>query len=246
MPASSNRGGEPESSDRGDAALPGAADPPTAVTTLELGDAVACSNGALGVLSDIVLEPIARQVTHLVVRPGEPLALARLVPYELVHPDESSGGLMLRCTVDEAHRLESVQAIADTAVNQEPVEDADWEVGVQDVQPMPHYDAGAFVDYGPSAELEVVRVYDRIPKGHVELRHESTVTTSDGHWAGTLDGMLVEGQQLTQLILGRGHLWRRRQVVVSLDQITSIATDDIVIQPSKSELGKLPTRVESG
>jgi hypothetical protein len=212
--------------------------------TLGFGDTVDCCDGALGLLSDIVLEPIARRVTHLVVRPAEPLAPARLVPYELVRSDQSSGRLTLTCTVQDAHRLESVRAISNTALDQEPVEDPDWEVGVQDVQPMPHYDTGAFVDYGPTAELEVVRVYDRIPKGHVELRHESTVTTSDGHWAGSLDGMLVEGEQLSDLILGRGHLWWRRQLVVALDQIAAIQTDDVVIRPSKSELGKLRARAE--
>jgi sporulation protein YlmC with PRC-barrel domain len=203
------------------------------LTRLEFGELVHCADGSLGVLSDIVLEPLSRRVTHLVVRPHDPLAQARLVPYELVRGDAAEGQLTLGCTVKEAHGLESVRAVSHTALDQAPVEEeADWEVGVQDVQPVPHYDAGAFVDYGPTAELEVVRVYDRIPKGHVEVRRESTVTTGDGHTAGTLQGMVFEGAALGELILGRGHLWWKRQVIVPVEDVASVETDEIVIRSS--------------
>jgi hypothetical protein len=203
------------------------------LTRLELGESVHCSDGALGVLSDIVLERVSRRVTHVVVRPHDPLAQARLVPFELVREDEPQGQLTLGCTVQEAHKLESVRAVSHTALDEAPVEEAEWEVGVQDVQPVPHYDAGAFVDYGPTAELEVVRVYDRIPKGHVEVRRESTVTTADGHTAGTLQGMVLDGATLSQVILGRGHLWWKRQVVVSVEDVASVETDEIVIRSAR-------------
>jgi hypothetical protein len=190
------------------------------------------------VLSDIVLEPLSRRVTHLVVRPHDPLAQARLVPYELVRGDTPSGQLTLGCTVQEAHGLESVRAVSHTSLDQAPVEEADWEVGVQDVQPVPHYDAGAFVDYGPTAELEVVRVYDRIPKGHVEVRRESTVTTGDGRIAGALEGMGCQGAALSELILGRGHLWWKRQVIVPVEDVATVETDEIVIRSSARQLPK--------
>ncbi len=212
---------------------------PAVLTTLELGESVQCSDGALGVLSDIVLEPLSRRITHLVVRPHAPLAPARLIPYERVLPDGPTGRLTLSCTAAEAQGMPSVRAVAQTAVDGSPPEDPDWEVGVQDVQPVPHYDAGAFVDYGPPAELEVVRIYDRIPKGHIELRHESTVISGDGHIAGTLVGVSVEGDQLTQLLLGRGHLWWRRRLVVPVEELTSVATDEIQLRSSASELRKV-------
>lgn len=211
------------------------------LSTLELGESVSCSDGALGVLSDAVLEPHSRRVTHLVIRPHDPLAQARLVPFELVRSDSAAGSLTLECTVHEAHQLPSVRTVSHTAFDETPKENPDWEVGVQDVQPVPHYDAGAFVDYGPTADLEVIRVYDRIPRGHVELRRESTVTTSDGHTAGTLHGLITKGDQLSQLILDRGHLWWRRQALVALTEIASLETDEIVIRISKSQLGGLPS-----
>ena len=80
-----------------------------------------CSDGAVGVLSDIVLEPLSRRVTHLVVRPHEPLAQARLVPYELVLTDRPSGELMLSCTVGEAHQLQSIRAVS-SAMHESPPE----------------------------------------------------------------------------------------------------------------------------
>ena len=226
------------SSDRGDAPTRERADPPSSLTTLELGESVHCSNGTLGVLSDIVLEPLSRRITHLVVRPHEPLAPARLIPYELVLPDQPPGPLTLTCTAEEAQGMKSVRAVTATAVDGSLPEDPDWEVGVQDVQPVPHYDAGAFADYGPSADFEVVRIYDRIPRGHVELRHESSVITGDGHNAGALVGLQVEGDRVTQLLLGRGHLWWRRRLAVPVEELASVATDEVQLRSSASELGK--------
>src|SRR5437762_906354 len=51
---------------------------------LELGTPVRCTDKAYGELADVVIDPIAKRVTHLVVRPSQQEALeTRLVPIEL-------------------------------------------------------------------------------------------------------------------------------------------------------------------
>ena len=50
--------------------------------------------------------------------------------------------------------------------------------------------------------------YDRVPKGEVEIRRSSAVTSADGHDLGQVDGFLVDGEaHITHFILERGHLW---------------------------------------
>ena len=76
----------------------------------------------------------------------------------------------------------------------------------------------------------VLQLYDRIPKGHVEVRRESLVSTADGHSAGTLAGVRVEGRRLTHLVLRRGHFWRRRSVAVPMDAVETLRTDEVIIR----------------
>ena len=53
-------------------------------TSLQLGGPVRCSDGPAGILSDVVVDPKQRRVSHLVVE--SPNGGARLVPAELVVP----------------------------------------------------------------------------------------------------------------------------------------------------------------
>ena len=50
---------------------------------LEVGTSVRCTDGPLGELADIVIDPTQKRVTHLVVQPHHKLGAARLVPVDL-------------------------------------------------------------------------------------------------------------------------------------------------------------------
>ena len=60
---------------------------------LEIGDRVRCTDGVYGELADIVIDPLEKRVTHLVVRPEQGEGGARLVPIQLAKgsDDEQSG-----------------------------------------------------------------------------------------------------------------------------------------------------------
>jgi hypothetical protein len=49
----------------------------------EIGAEVSCSDGACGELSRVVVDPVARTITHLVVEPAHGHAPGRLVPVGL-------------------------------------------------------------------------------------------------------------------------------------------------------------------
>ena len=61
-----------------------------AEVTLEIGAAAVCSDGFPGELTSLVVDPISRAVTHLVVEPerehGTGVGLARLVPLHYATP----------------------------------------------------------------------------------------------------------------------------------------------------------------
>jgi sporulation protein YlmC with PRC-barrel domain len=207
---------------------------------LRLGDAIHCRDGVLGELADIVVDPHHCQVTHLVARGEGGLGSKRLIPYELVASAADGDGISLECTIAHARGLKQAEEVSYRPASEDDQGGPDWEVGVQDVFLVPRYDAGAFVDYTPEAEPEIMHMYDRIPKGHAEVRRESSVTTSDGRAAGTLVAVVVQEGRLTHLVVRLGHLWRRHSVMVPMAAVATLHTDDVILRSSNRELSKLP------
>ena len=211
----------------------------TAPMRLELGCPVHCADGAFGELADLVVDPTKGRITHLVVEPHNQHGLARLVPVGLASGTAAPGrAVTLDCTVDHVRRLEPVHEIAFLQLGQFPVDEPDWDVGVLDVLGMPYYDS-----MGPGATgLDDNAVaYDRIPKGEVEIRRASSVTSSDGHHLGHVDGFVVEDDDdmITHVLLERGHLWGRREVTVPIGAVERVRTDAVSLSLSKDEVGAL-------
>ena len=208
---------------------------------LELGTPVRCTDGTFGELADVVIDPISRRLTHLVVRPGHEQGQARLVPVELAASRDNGSEVTLDCTVDEVTKLEPVHEYAYLRLGESPVEDPEWDVGVEDVLALPYYEADP---YGPSPiyDTNVGMAYDRVPKGEVEIRRASAVASVDGHDLGQVDGFLVDAEgQITHVVLERGHLWGRREVTIPIGAVATVETDAVTLSLSKDEVGSLPS-----
>ena len=76
---------------------------------LEIGNRVRCTDGAYGELADIVIDPLEKRVTHLVIQPEQDDGQRRLVPIQLAKGrDDKQREIELECTLDEAQGFESV------------------------------------------------------------------------------------------------------------------------------------------
>ena len=212
---------------------------------LELESPVRCIDGPVGELADVVIDPTSRRVTHLVVEPHGRHGLAFLVPIELaVAEDGGRPAILLHCTLEDAGRLPPVQEFAYLRLGESPANDPDWDVGIENVLGLPYYGyAGSgYAEFGQAlVDPHVSMTYDRIPKGEVEIRRASEVTSPDGHRLGHVDGFLVDGDdQITHLILERGHLWGQREVTIPIGAVTHVATDSVEVGLTKEEVGALP------
>jgi sporulation protein YlmC with PRC-barrel domain len=207
---------------------------------LELGCAVQCTDGPFGELADVVIDPLARRVTHLVVQPHHHSEHARLVPVAQARDDGSA--IALDCSVAELQALEPVRESAYLRVGEFPVADPDWDIGIEDVMVLPLYqDPDSFATVvEPDPHMYVN--YDRIPKHTVEIRRTSTVTSADGHHLGHVDGFLVSVDGSADVVLERGHLWGRREVVIPAASVAEIEGDAITLSLTKDEVGALDTR----
>jgi sporulation protein YlmC with PRC-barrel domain len=205
------------------------------VVQIDLGATVRCTDGVLGELADVVIDPVKKRVTHLVAEPEQGHREARLVPVEL-----AKGGaeheIEIDCTVDEARKFPTVQEFAYLRLGQFAIEDPNWDVGVAEVLAMPYYEAG----FSPGNYMEDSGVvYDRIPKGEVEIRRASAVNSTDGDHLGHVDGFVVDGEQITHLVLERGHLWGKRDIAIPIGAVADVLTDAVTLKLSKDEVGAL-------
>jgi sporulation protein YlmC with PRC-barrel domain len=205
---------------------------------LDLGSPVQCSDATFGELADVVIDPTTRRVTHLVVQPQHRPDDARLVPVERARPgDAGETTISLDATVAEIDKLATVHELAYLRLGEFPVEDPDWDVGVEHVLGLPYYqgiDTPA-IEYDPHYTLG----YDRIPKGEVEIRRSSAVTSSDGHSLGHVDGFTIDGDHITHVVLEHGHLWGKREVAIPIGAVDRVETDEVVLTLSKDEVGAL-------
>lgn len=205
---------------------------------LQLGSLVYCTNGTFGELADLVIDPSKKRITHLVVEPPRQRRLARLAPVELILVTRgSSAEIWLACTLEEASRLPLVQGFAYLRMYEFPVNEPDSDVGVQDVLAMP---PGTTFGFGTSlgtCEPHISFTYHAIPKGDVEIRHSSDVMTSDGQRVGRVDGFVVDDdEQITHLLLERGHLWARHELMIPIGAVARIATDAVTLRLGKDEV----------
>jgi sporulation protein YlmC with PRC-barrel domain len=213
---------------------------------LDLGDPVDCVDGVCGELTDVVIDPTTRRVTHLVVAPQHRHDLARLVPVEKAHARSSSDNqIVLDYTAAEISELESVQKSAYLRLGEVPVEDPDWEVGVTDVLALPYYgslgSAGLGMNLEPlGVDPHVTEIYDRVPKDKIEIRRSSSVFSGDEHLLGHVDGFVVGSDELiSHIVLEQGHLWGKKEVTIPINAVAEITNDEVKLNLSKDQVGEL-------
>ena len=214
---------------------------------LDLGSPVHCSDGEYGELADIVVDPIKKRVTHVVVQPEHRHDLARLIPIERAGPmgDEGSA-IKLDYTVEEVNKLEPLQRSAYLRVGETPVEDPDHQVGIENMLALPYYESltpgGGLGTTMPAMAYDdhMTEIYDRVPKDTIEVRRASAVISSDDHSLGHVDGFVVDSQDgITHLVLEHGHLWGKREITIPIGAVASIENDVVNLSLTKDQVGDL-------
>jgi sporulation protein YlmC with PRC-barrel domain len=210
---------------------------------LELGKPVRCTDDVFGELADVVIDPLTKRVTHLVVQPHGEHEQARLVPIELAEGgDNGAHEISLRCTVEDVRKLEHVQEFAYLRLGESPASDPDWDVGIENVLALPYYESVGMPGYTASGFEDAGVTFDRIPKGEVEVRRSSTVASADEHFLGKVDGFVVDDDgQITHFVLERGHLWGKREITIPIGAVAKVETDAISLTLSKAQVGELPS-----
>jgi sporulation protein YlmC with PRC-barrel domain len=209
------------------------------IAQFTIGTEASCSDGAVGKLSRVIVDPLAEKVTHLVVEPGRRGELARLVPLDLV--DGAAEEIRLRCTKAEFEQLgpaEDRQFIAATSGYE------GYGYGQGTVGYWPYYGLGAGmggaglgIDGGTPAE---VITSDNVPLGEVEVSRGDPVHATDGD-IGRVQGLVIDraSRHVTHVLLQEGHLWGRREVAIPISAVASTGVG-IQLKIAKQEVQDLP------
>jgi sporulation protein YlmC with PRC-barrel domain len=205
---------------------------------LKLGTEVRCTDDVAGELTDVVIDPVERRVTHLVVQTKDDQV--RLVPVELAS-SYAKDEVTLRCSTSELAAFDSIREFAYLPQGELPEADSDWDVGIEDVFAMPTSGADQFGDYVGELSSDVGMTYDRVPKGEVELRRASGIETADGHHVGHIEGLVIgDDDEITSLTLEHGHLWWRRDISIPVESVARVESDTVTLDLTQDEVSSLP------
>jgi sporulation protein YlmC with PRC-barrel domain len=214
------------------------------VTEFTIGSEVKCSDGVCGELTRVVVDPVARSLTHLVVEPANRQAIGRLVPVELV--DSTAAVIRLRCTTTEFEALEDAEETRFLTGAR-----GDWGYGQGQLLFQPLYGLGmggmgvggtgmggigmGGVGAGPQAVT-----YDRIPLGEVEVRRGEHVHATDGP-IGQVQGLVIDpsDHHVTHVLLDEGHLWGKKRVAIPISAVKEVK-DGVRLTFAKDQVRDLP------
>jgi sporulation protein YlmC with PRC-barrel domain len=212
-----------------------------------IGSEVACSDGVCGELKRVVVDPVARALTHLVVEPRHRRRTGHLVPIELV--DSAANEIRLRCTMSEFEALEDAEE-----THFLPGASGRWGYEQAQMLSWPYYGLGmgmgglgigggmgiggmgmAGMGAGPQAITS-----DRVPVGEVEVRRGEHVHAKDGT-IGRVQGLVIDpsDHHVTHVLLDEGHLWGEKRVAIPISAVIGV-DDGVRLSLTKDEVRDLP------
>ncbi len=205
----------------------------TQATQFTIGSEALCTDGACGKVTRVVVDPVARAVTHLVVEPKHGFGIGRLVPVDLV--EAASDVVQLRCTSADFEKLERAEEMQFL-----PGTGAFEGYSPQQVLSWPYYSLGVSTGVGVGVGEIQPLVVDKVPVGEVALRRGEPVHATDGE-IGRVQGLVIDpnDRHVTHVLLQEGHMWGRREVAIPIEAVARIE-DGIRLSITKKEVEDLP------
>jgi hypothetical protein len=200
-----------------------------------IGAEASCTDGECGHLTRVIVDPVARALTHLVIKPPHGRGQGRLVPVELAAAEP--GTVRLRCTRAEFDQLD-------------PAEETEFLPGIYGYGPYGPAEASAWPYYGlgtaaMNADIAAAAPHavtlDAVPLGEVEIRRGDHVHATDGN-IGRVQGLVIEpaSRHVTHVLLQEGHLWGRKQVAIPIRAVSAVEPEGIRLTISRAEVENLP------
>jgi sporulation protein YlmC with PRC-barrel domain len=195
---------------------------------------VYCADGAAGGRSTVVIvDRASRQVTHFVVKAPEN---EYLVPIEAITAS-SAVRIDLRWTLDELGRAQSF--VKEVPADEEHLAMmADAMAGGSVLGPYTTPDAAYMVQALSEATMEE----EQVTANEVAIHEDARIEATDGD-VGKVDELLVDPDtnKVSHLVLRKGRLWNKRDVMIPLEQVDHVEGDVIHLKLDKKAIEALPS-----
>jgi hypothetical protein len=211
-----------------------------------IGAPASTTDAACGQVIRVVVNPIGRTITHLVIGPRYEHGdhIDRLVPVDLVQV--TSDGIRLNCTKAEFDKLDPAEETHFVAGTEHPEYAPEqvwgWPWYTLGAQGMPgDWTEGQGWDRGGSHGPERRTItYDSVPLGEVQVRRGEHVHATDGE-IGLVKGLVIDPADhgVTHVLLQEGHLWGRKEVAIPISAVTGVDAG-IRLNLSKQQVEDLP------
>jgi sporulation protein YlmC with PRC-barrel domain len=211
---------------------------------ITIGAEASCSDGPVGTVNRVVVDPVAKKLTHLVVEPGFRQGPSRLVPLGLV--DGGPSQVQIGCTKAEFERLEPAEETKFI-----PRTTSYGSYGPGDVLSWPYYGVGGMGDLdgiggvgGMGADkgnlIPRTVTVDTVPVGEVGVRRGQPVLATDGA-IGHVQGLVVDSGSghVTHVLLQEGHLWGKKEVAIPISAVDT-SVDGTQLKITKQDVQNLP------
>jgi hypothetical protein len=204
-------------------------------TEFDIGSEVECSDGAGGHLRRVVVDPVARWITHIVVEPRSRRGVGHLVPIRHV----ASAGETVKLTCTKA-QLEHLEPADESDFVRLP---SDWSgYGPEQVLSFPYY---GLAEHGVAAsgtgfETELIR-HDYVPLGEVEVGRGDQVHATDGP-IGRVHGLVIDpgNRHVTHVLLEEGHIWGHKTLCIPIGAVDRVDDGDVRVNLTKDQIRDLP------
>jgi sporulation protein YlmC with PRC-barrel domain len=192
---------------------------------------VRCADGICGKSTAIIVEPNTEKVTHVVVQVE---GSQYLVPIEAI-AESASDHIRLHWSRQELAAAAPFEK-AVFAGEELGTYMAPGIMGAPVVWP-----SGADGEYMLEAAAAAYVPVEQIPEGERAIHRGAFVEATDGG-VGQVEEFLIDPGtgRITHLVLRKGHLWGKRDVTISLDQIDRVEDDVVYLKLSKDAVSELP------
>lgn len=189
---------------------------------------VRCVDDECGRSTYVIVNPVARQVTHLVVKEKGLSGAEHVVPIEWV-TEATPDLIRLRCTTD---KLAKIDPFFEKHYLREPLPDYEHPI-----------DGYYLLPFRVPNVIKTVQVETRhIPVGELAVHRGASVEATDGR-IGQVDEFLVnpENSHITHMILREGHLWGQKDVTIPISEIDRVAENTVYLKLDKQSIEILPS-----
>ena len=197
---------------------------------------VRCSDGVCGRSTSIILNPVAEEVTHFVVKASGLLGDEFLVPLDAIFESDSTYIRLRWSREDFAQAEPFIKAVFigkdESAFLAESMSASTflWPYAMAGGDP-----------YQPAMLSALYDQVEQIPPGELAVRRGTDVEATDG-CVGKVDEFLVDPVtgHITHVVMRKGHLWGERDITIPVSRIDRVAPEAVYLKLDKEAVNELP------